>query len=75
MIKEPDSNFDPPEDDETVEDRLERILSEDSELLNRAAKDAFASGRHRLGKSRKDLEDDDPGPVEDRDCDYWNRVT
>lgn len=19
--------------------------------------------------------DDDPGPIEDRDCDYWNRIT
>lgn len=41
---------------EAIKEKLKRILDENSPILRRAAKDAFASGRHRLGKTRKELD-------------------
>lgn len=64
MIREPDRNFDPPEDPEWV-------------MCPKCAKDHECPPPEmcECGYWLEDVEpDDDPGPIIDRDCDYWNRL-
>ena len=52
MIREPDRNFDPPEDEPEFEP-------------NDDGDNAF---------DRWNDAQNEPGPIIDRDCDYWNRI-
>jgi len=64
---EPDSHFDPPEDEEKCSECGKMATSWTFiEYFGIVCYDCQAS----------DVEpNDDPGPVIDRDCDYWNRIT
>jgi len=59
MIREPDSHFDPPEDRTNECKGCGKLYADMT---------GYCAGCQQEP-------DDDPGPIIDRDCDYWNRVT